>query len=111
MKFKTTKKAMKENYSTILSIGYCNAQNLLSFENEIAYSTRAEGHACDYYDVDGVCISTGYSPIGQSVDYSLIKKYDDLARDIRNDYEMKYETRKEAVHDLLVQFVGYAIAK
>ena len=78
MKFKTTKKEMKENYDQILGIGYCNAQHLLKFENPIAYSTRSEGWACDYYDIDGILISTGYAPMDSrnvKKDYNTIISY------------------------------------
>ena len=106
MKFKTTKKAMKENYNTILKIGYCNIQNLLQYEDAIAYSTRAEGWACDYYKVGNVIICEGYAPIGKSVSYDLQKKYNDLAEEIRYNNDVKWEDKKELLHDLLVQFVN-----
>ena len=105
MKFKTTKKAIKENYNTILKIGYCNIQNLLQYENPIAYSTRAEGWACDYYEVGNVIISTGYAPIGESVPYELQKKYNEKAEIL---YHKNYETKKRLLHDLLVEFVSEA---
>jgi hypothetical protein len=108
MKFKTTKKAIREGYGTILSIGYCNIQNLLKYENEIAYSTRAEGWACDYYEVNNVCISTGYAPIGKSVDYELQRKYDGEAEKIVCDYSIPYEDKKAKVYELLVEFVKEA---
>jgi hypothetical protein len=106
MKIKVTKKAMKESYDTILSIGYCNAQNLLKYENEIAYSTRSEGWACDYYDINNVCISTGYAPIGQSVDYNTLKKYDAEAEKIAYDNNITWQDQKEQIHNLLVEFVN-----
>lgn len=108
MKFKTTKKAIKENYNTILKIGYCNIQNLLYFENPIAYSTRAEGWACDYYEVENVIISEGYAPIGESVPYELQKKYNEKAEEIRYNNDVKWEDKKERLHDLLIQFVDEA---
>lgn len=107
-KIKVTKKAIKESYNTILSIGYCNTQYLLKYENEYAYSTRAEGWACDYYVVGNVCISTGYSPIGKSVNYDLTKKYEDQAREISCNYNLKWEEQKERIHELLVEFVNEA---
>ena len=61
MKFKATKKAMKDNYYYIIGIGYCDAQYLLQDEKPIAYSAGVYGWQCDYYDVDGVLISTGYN--------------------------------------------------
>lgn len=79
MKLKTTKKEIRQGYSKIIRVGYCDLQHLLTYRSPFAYSTRVEGWACDYYDVNGVCISTGYSPIGQKVDYDIIKKYDTMS--------------------------------
>jgi len=82
MKFKATRKEMKEGFYKIISVGYCDLQNLLSYENPIAYSTRVEGWACDYYDINGVCICEGYSPIAEQhmkSDYNVIKEFDNKA--------------------------------
>lgn len=83
MKLKTTKANVKENYFRILSIGYCDAQYLLKYKNAFGYSAGVYGWACDYYDIDGVCISTGYSPLANKNmrdDYSLIREYEDKAK-------------------------------
>jgi len=111
MKYKTTKKDMKSNYDKIIGIGYCNAQFLLKFEEPTAYSARAEGWACDYYDVDGVLISTGYAPLDSKNakrDYDMIRKYDQAAEKIACDYNLKYEEQKEQVNTLLKEFVREA---
>jgi hypothetical protein len=108
MKFKTTKKNMKDNYDKIISIGYCNAQQLLRYENEIAYSTRAEGWACDYYDVDGVLISTGYAPLTEKnakKNYDLMSEYNNKAEVINYNYSIGYEEQKAQVKALLSKFV------
>jgi hypothetical protein len=106
MKFKTTKKNMNANYDQIASVGYCNAQYLLGYENPMAYSTRAEGWACDYYDVNGILISTGYAPLSSKhtkPDYNIVRKYDDLARE--NYYSSgSYEERKAKADELLKEF-------
>jgi hypothetical protein len=108
MKFKATKKQMRDSYNTIISIGYCDAQYLLQYENEIAYSTRAEGWACDYYDIDGVLISTGYSPLSEKNarrDYETVRKYDKQAMDIVCNYNLSYEEQKTQVKSLLDEFI------
>lgn len=82
MKLKTTKSNVKENYYRILSIGYCDAQYLLKYKHAFGYSTRVEGWACDYYDIDGVCISTGYSPLADKnmkYDYKVVREYEEKA--------------------------------
>ena len=80
-KSKVTKKAIKGRFSTIYNVGYCNIQNLLALESADAYSTRAEGWACDYYMLaGGAVICTGYSCIGQKVDHETLKKWEHEAK-------------------------------
>jgi hypothetical protein len=107
-KLKTTKKAMSNEYNKIIKIGYCDAQYLLKFENEFAYSTRAEGWACDYYDIGGVLISTGYAPLADKNakhDYETTKKYEDKAREIVCDYKIPYDEQEKQVKTLLDEFI------
>jgi hypothetical protein len=107
-KYKTTKKSIKEKYDKIIKIGYCNAQYLLQYESEIAYSTRAEGWACDYYEIGDILISTGYAPMESKnvkCTYDIVEKYEDLARNnvLSN---IPYEEKLRINKDLLNQFVN-----
>lgn len=108
MKFKVTKKEMRQSGRDILKIGYCNAQFLLRGFDPVAYSERREGWACDYYDINGVYISTGYDPIGAKVDYDLIREYDKKAEAIWRDYSRTYEDQEAAVNALLDDFIKKA---
>lgn len=110
MKYKTTKKAIREMGDPVYCVGYANLQNLFRFVDPFAYSTRAEGWACDYYEVNGVIISTGYSPIGKQVEYDLIREYEEKARKICGDYARSYEDQKAAVNALLYEFIEKAAA-
>lgn len=104
MKFKTTKKAIKEGFAKIVKVGYCDAQNILRFENAVAYSSGGSGWGCDYYDLkNGICISTGYDPIGSKNE--IVAKYEALAREVENDYNTSYEVRKETIQDLYSRMV------
>ena len=85
IKLKATKKEMREGYYYILSVGYCSMQSLLNEQRPFAYSARAEVWACDYYEIDGVLISTGYAPLStknMKCDYSLIREYENKALEI-----------------------------
>jgi hypothetical protein len=107
MKFKTTKKAIKNGYHRIIGVGYCSMQYLLTHENARAYSTRAEGWACDYYDIDGICISTGYAPMpckNTHVDYAILEKYEQFARQVAGS-EFDLETKISTVRQLLREFI------
>lgn len=111
MKYKTTKKAVREMGDPVYCIGYCNLQNLLRFAEPFAYSVRAEGWSCDYYKVGGVILCTGYAPIGRKTDWNLCKEYDNKAREICCDYSLKWEQQQEAVGTLLEEFVGKLTVK
>lgn len=106
-KYKATRKAMKESYDKIICVGYCNLQYLLRFQEPFAYSTRAEGWACDYYDIDGILISTGYAPIDSKrtkSTYEICRKYDEAAQKILCEYSL-YEKQKEKVNNLLMDYI------
>lgn len=108
MKIKVTKKEMINRYDTIICIGYCDAQYLLKFENKIAYSTRVEGWACDYYDINNILISTGYAPLTEKKSirsYEILSKYEDKAREIVCNYSLNYEEQKKQVRLLLESFI------
>lgn len=106
MKLKTTKNQVKNSFVNILSIGYCDIQYLTYFKTPFAYSCGVYGWSCDYYNIDGVCLSTGYSPIGKNIDYKLLRKYEDKAQKIVNDYNLDYKIRSKKVNKLLTEFVN-----
>lgn len=109
MKFKTTKKAMRDNYNNILSVGYCSMQYLLKYQEPIAYSAGTNGWACDYYIIDNVLISEGYSPLNNkntTYDYDTLNKYESMAREVVYNYELSWEEQKELVNELLYKYIG-----
>lgn len=112
MKFKVTKKEMKENYSKIIKLGYCSAEALLHFQEPIAYSAGVYGWACDYYTSGSVIISTGYSPIGNiNPDYDVVKKFNDQAREVISNYSIPYQDRVDQVNYIFSQFLLESIYK
>src|SRR5574344_2966071 len=106
IKLKTTKKQITSQSSKILKLHYCDCQTLLRYKNPFAYSTGNMGWSCDYYDINGVIISTGYNPIGEEVSYELCNEYEKLARDIiYNNYNESFEVKKDKVTKLLNEFI------
>ena len=80
-KIQAKKSDMRQNYR-ILSVGYCDMQYLLKFQNPVAYSAGVNGWDCDYYEIDDVVICTGYNPIKSKNiidDYELIREYEQKA--------------------------------
>lgn len=83
MKYKTTAKALKQGYYTIIEAGYCDLQCLLSYKSPVAYSSGTYGWNFDVYDINGVAIATGYRGMpsaNSKADYKLIRKYEELAQ-------------------------------
>lgn len=82
MKYKTTAKAIRDGYYTIISASYCSLQTLLNYESPIAYSAGVYGWNFDVYEFDGVAIATGYRGMpsqNSKADYNLIREYDEKA--------------------------------
>ena len=105
MKIQVTKKAIRNGSRALLSIGYCQAQNLLYFKNPFAYSHGVYGWSCDYYQIGNVIISTGYSPIGQQVDCQILRDLEKQAEAIVNDNTIPHESKVSFVNDLLNKLI------
>jgi hypothetical protein len=105
MKFKTTQREIKANFSKIICVPYCELQYLLNFKSPIAYTVRREGWAADIYDMGcGVAIVTGYAPFGKIFpSYELREKYEKEARKIS--YNCSYEEGRKALQELQKNFI------
>ena len=105
MKFKTSKKAMKEWYGkNLYRVGYCRLQYLLYYKKACAYSCGVYGWSCDYYEIEGICISTGYSPVGEYINYEITEKYNAKAEKIFHS-TLPYEEIKEKLDQLIKEFI------
>lgn len=109
MKFKTTQRNIKANYKHVVSVGYCNLQNLLNRKNPIAYTTRREGWGADVYDCGSIAIATGYAPFGDiRPSYDLCQKYDQAAAKIMGSAQ-SWESGCATLGKLLDKFIAEAV--
>jgi hypothetical protein len=106
MKTKTTKKEVRNGFKTVVSIGYCGAQYLLYYKNPFAYSAGIYGWSCDYYQFGNKCISTGYNPIGTSVDYTKLSELENKAQKIVFNNELKYDDKVAQIDALLDELLS-----
>ena len=106
MKTKTTNKQIKANFYKIIRIGYCDAQYLLNYKNPFAYTCGVYGWNADFYEFGNICISTGYRPIGEKVDYNLLNELEKQAQNISCDCNIDNETRKNKVNELLNELIN-----
>ena len=114
MKLQTTKTNIKNNFCTVLTVGYCELQYLLNYSNAFAYSAGLYGWVCDYYNpstkYSGVCIATGYNTErlnGKRVSYELVKEYEQKACEILNNYSQT--NKREALNNLIDEFIEKAL--
>lgn len=107
MKFKTTRKAIIEGSTKIISAGYCDLQTLLRGHNPIAYTCGVYGWNYDVYEIDGTTICTGYRGMpGKRA--NNIAEFESKARKIADDYKRPYEERRAEIENLLHEFIAQA---
>ena len=107
MKLKTTRKAIVNASTDIISIGYCGAATLLRNHNALAYTCGVYGWNFDVFEIDGKTICTGYRNMpGRTA--KNVGEYEKKARAIMDQYSRNYEERCEDVEKLLHEFLAQA---
>jgi len=117
-KCKVTRKWLNESYPCI-SVSYCGLDSLLTFEGANYYTCGVYGWNCDAYalSVDGhnVCITTGYRGLIHNFDnnnsYDLYMSYNKRAQYILHDHNLKWDSQKIMVNNLLKGYLRAVIAK
>jgi hypothetical protein len=81
MKVRVSQKSIKEAFSYIIPIGYCQAYNMLAHRNPNFYTAGMYGWNSDIYVIDNnTVIVTGYRTFGTiKPRYSLVEKYEQRA--------------------------------
>ena len=87
----------------IITIGYCKLDRILKYFNPIGYNAGIYGWNYDVYDLLGYTFVTGYRPIGNLTDYNLIKKYNELGKELSNLRD--WTEKKDRALELLEEFV------
>ena len=105
-KYKTSMKAIKENNSKVINIGYCAAQNLLRFNEATAYSSGIYGWNCNFHQINqNVVIATGYRTGCKLVNYTIVEDYDNKAAEIISNKTISWDDKKSLVNELLEKFI------
>ena len=106
MKLKTTNKQIRANFYKVLSIGYCDVQYLLQYKRPFAYTCGVYGWNADFYEIGNFCISTGYRPIGEDVNYNLLMELEKQAKNICLNYELNTETKETQLDELINKLIN-----
>lgn len=110
MKIRVKEKDIKEGFKNIICVGYCDIQYLLYYREADFNTTGTYGWKADFYKINNnTIISTGYAPIGTIRNYKINRKYDEKARKIVLNYDMKYETKVKKLDKLIEKFVNESI--
>ena len=110
MKHKTTARAIKQNYGTIISVGYCALQHLLRDERPTAYAAGVYGWNFDLYDIDGVAICTGYRGMpGVDAPYELVKEYETKSQERAPNEKGVFDFTASRRRELIREFISKCI--
>lgn len=111
MKFQTTRKRVMDTIPTVISVGYCDLQELLSYEEPVAYTAGRDGWNADVYNFGYAAIVTGYRPFGNvKPDYELVRRYERAAKDITYT-NLRDTKKKELLHEMITAFIKEACKK
>ena len=106
MKLKTTNREIREKSFKIYAVGYCAAHELLSAFEPFAYTSGVNGWNADFYEIDGITLSTGYRPIGEAVAWQYLENYENAAKAIRRSDLYNWEEKTEEIKKLAFAFVA-----
>ena len=107
MKLEMRKKDVVNNFNNIICIGYCDLAWLLRGSNRLGYTCGIYGWNADIYVVrENVCIVSGYRPFGNiQPGYELVRKYNEKARKICENWDTTWEYQKKRLEKLLNKFI------
>lgn len=126
MKIKTTQKAIKENYSNVLVIGYAEYQDLLDKYKADYYTSGVYGWNANIFTIDKLdtAIVTGYRHFGEWLNdkqLAIFEKYDNKAKKLKeffNNYNYNNATngtnqrfKYERLDNILYKMLQNAIKK
>lgn len=108
---KVTRGYINNRYNKVYAISYCGAQALLSPLTRFGYNAGVYGWNYDAYDMgNGVCITTGYRPIGEHVDIDKLRLYEQSAERVLYDYNKPWQDREKEMNNLLNKFIAEVLA-
>lgn len=111
MKYKTTRKRVMEIIPTVISVGYCDLQALLSYEEPAAFTAGTYGWNADVYNFGYAAIVTGYRPFGNvKPDYELVQRYEQEAKCLISTNRCDTK-KKELLHEMITAFIKEACKK
>lgn len=111
MKNRTTAKEVKRYYGYVISVPYCDLQDLLNNLDATAYTCGVYGWNSDIYECGGVAISTGYRPVsGIHPNRETTAKFNRKAASLRKRCK-SWEAIQRTMNRLLREFVNEVLTE
>jgi len=112
-KIKVKESDIKDGWTNIICVGYCDLQYLLRFREPDFYTCGVYGWKADIYKIDyNTVIVTGYAPFGNIRNYDIVKKYEKKAEKIAySRYSSEWEKQPKKLEKLLKQFIDEILEK
>lgn len=106
MKVKVSKNEIVKSNINIIEIRFGYIQDLLIYKEPDYYTSGNYGWNADIYKVNGVLICTGYRAFGNiEPDYSILKEYENKAREILQNIKINHNDKMNRVNSLLNEFI------
>lgn len=106
----TTMKYIRNNWSKVFRVGYCDLQNIFRYEEPQYYNSGVYGWNCDVYCdfARDIAITTGYRNMaGQRIPDEILEKYDAIAKGIiKNQWNESYEATKAKLDENRENFLS-----
>lgn len=106
----TTMKYIRNYWSKVFRVGYCDLQHIFAYEEPQYYNSGVYGWNCDIYcDYSrDIAITTGYRNMtGQRVSDEILEKYDAIAKEIlRNTFSIPYDELKAKLDENKENFLA-----
>lgn len=112
-KLQATRKDIKESYNNIFNVGYCNMYYLLTGVEPRYYNSGVYGWNWDAYEITpNICIITGYrNTLGVNVATKDLVSYEDKAKKICQNYDLKYDEQCQKIKQLRDEFIEKILNK
>lgn len=107
MRVQVTKRDVMKQNRFVICVGYCDLQYLLRFKDSQFYTAGMYGWNADIYQVSpSAVIVTGYRPFGNvKVEFGILRGFENRASHILNQRELTYDEKKEALDEILDEFL------
>lgn len=109
MKVQTTQRQVMSYYFGVISVGYCDLQYLLSYEDAHFFTAGVYGWNADVFEVPNTSrsIVTGYRPFG-NVEAYKVREYDQKARHLIYEDEdfrrLSFTEKQQKLRELIKEF-------